>query len=53
MSPIAPDIRRELMEILRIYYSVVPLAFATSLDRKLEAVAAERELRQRLEREAA
>jgi hypothetical protein len=41
------------MEILRLYYAVVPCAFATSLDRKLEAIAAEQELRQRLEQEAA
>jgi hypothetical protein len=50
---IAPDIKRELMEILRLYYSVVPGAFATGLDRKLEGIVAEQELRERLEEEAA
>jgi hypothetical protein len=54
MSPsIASDINRELMEILRMYYSVFPSEFAVSLDRKLEAIAAEQELRQRLVRKAA
>ena len=50
---IASDIKRELMEILRMYYSVLPSEFPTSLDRKLEAIAVGQELRQRLERKAA
>jgi len=54
MSPsIAPEIKRELMEILRMYYSMFPSDFASSLDRKLEAIAAEQELRQRPERKVA
>jgi hypothetical protein len=54
MSPsIASDINRELMEILRMYYSVFPSEFAGGLDRKMEAIAAEQELRQRLARKAA
>jgi hypothetical protein len=54
MSPsISPDIKRELMEVLRMYYSMFPSDFASSLDRKLEAITAEQELRQRFEREAA
>jgi hypothetical protein len=50
---IASDINRELMEIFRMYYSVLPSEFATILDRKLEAIVAEQELRQRLARKAA
>lgn len=52
-NAIASEIKRELMEILRAYYAVLPSEFAHSLDRKLEAIAAEQELRRRLERKAA
>lgn len=41
------------MEILRLYYFLLPSEFAGSLDRKLEAIVAEQELRQRLKRKAA
>ena len=54
MAPsLASDIKRELREILRIYYSLLPSEFAAGLDRKLEAISAEQELRQRLEQKAA
>ncbi len=36
-----------------MYYSVLPSEFGASLDRRLEAIAAEQELRQRLARKAA